>query len=558
MKAYLADLDHYRPGNRISIPLGIGYIKSYCIDKLPDATINLYRKPEILIADLAAMPVPDVLGLSCYVWNTKLNQAIIKFAKQRDPKIWIVAGGPNANLMTEADTIVTGPGEWAFCEILKDSRIPEIAGEAVFGVPSPYLNGYLDEFLKEGLLPTFETVRGCPYSCTYCGGSLTKPVVVRDENTVYEELEYIAAHATCRQIDLIDTNFGSQGKRDLRIAKRLAAMYEKTGFPYIAGWATSKKKGRPALGAMRTIAGITKKLYLGVQTLTDSALKACKRVNAPLAEVIRISKQDNIPVHADLIFGLPTETKQSFLQTLDELTQAGVEGLVTYQLRLLPNTELADKQRYEYGYQTKYRILNNRWGNYIFGKIVETEEVAVSSRDFSFEDYLAVRRIGFLASLCLEYGAFANSMALLLEAGGSAVDLLEYISNQPIPIFDEYDEWAKKELYDNDEDVQPGSFKINLGFTGRCLIGPTDILDGIADYIYLHLAVHNIPPQRACAALESDRNGWLCSADSPYRIIEYDTLVEVLKDSARLPDYEFYEAVMKNAPRVSLIRRKEE
>ena len=36
-------------------------------------------------------------------------------------------------------------------------------------IPSPYLEGYLDEFLAEPKLsPLLESNRGCPFSCTFC------------------------------------------------------------------------------------------------------------------------------------------------------------------------------------------------------------------------------------------------------------------------------------------------------------------------------------------------------------------------------------------------------
>ena len=46
---------------------------------------------------------------------------------------------------------------------------PRISGLA--SMPSPYLDGLFDDLIKDcpyDLEATFETTRGCPYSCTYC------------------------------------------------------------------------------------------------------------------------------------------------------------------------------------------------------------------------------------------------------------------------------------------------------------------------------------------------------------------------------------------------------
>ena len=53
-------------------------------------------------------------------------------------------------------------------------------------IPSPYLKGYLDEFLSDGMLATFETVRGCPYACTFCGAGdpFYNKLIIRDEAVV--------------------------------------------------------------------------------------------------------------------------------------------------------------------------------------------------------------------------------------------------------------------------------------------------------------------------------------------------------------------------------------
>ena len=39
-------------------------------------------------------------------------------------------------------------------------------------LPSPYLSGHLDEFLRAGMVPLFETNRGCPFRCTFCAWGL--------------------------------------------------------------------------------------------------------------------------------------------------------------------------------------------------------------------------------------------------------------------------------------------------------------------------------------------------------------------------------------------------
>jgi len=228
---YLADLDHYFPGNRISVPLGIGSIKSWCISQFGDKVkIELFKNPEELMKEVKKSP-PDILGCSFYMWNSNLALKVIECCKKLNPSTITVIGGPNVSRISDRykkllqknpslDVIVIDQGEKSFANVVErrlkekvfSKEIPGCAirlkgsikrGKIVDDIsglnkmPSPYLMGYLDKFIKLGYLLTFETVRGCPHSCTYCGGGdkFVSKLIVKDEELVYEELQYLLKNA---------------------------------------------------------------------------------------------------------------------------------------------------------------------------------------------------------------------------------------------------------------------------------------------------------------------------------------------------------------------------
>ena len=98
---YLADLVHtYTPGNYV-VPLNVANIASYLNkDFKNDVEINLFKYPEDLIRSIETKQ-PDILGLSNYFWNNKLNMEIGEYIHEKFPEIFIVMGGPSIRIDSE-------------------------------------------------------------------------------------------------------------------------------------------------------------------------------------------------------------------------------------------------------------------------------------------------------------------------------------------------------------------------------------------------------------------------------------------------------------------------
>ncbi len=94
MLVYLADLDHIRSmqSNKLT-PLSAGFIGSYLKKVMPDITLKIFKDPRKIIDQLSTEP-PDVLGLSQYTWNVRLNYAVTKKAKEIKKDMTIVMEGP--------------------------------------------------------------------------------------------------------------------------------------------------------------------------------------------------------------------------------------------------------------------------------------------------------------------------------------------------------------------------------------------------------------------------------------------------------------------------------
>jgi len=99
---YLADLYHDYLPTRQHTPLGIGYIGEYLKNQFPqEVEIRLFKSPEKLLEGIDE-EVPDVIGMSNYIWNHVLNRFVGKRIRSgKNPNIPIIMGGPNIRLDDE-------------------------------------------------------------------------------------------------------------------------------------------------------------------------------------------------------------------------------------------------------------------------------------------------------------------------------------------------------------------------------------------------------------------------------------------------------------------------
>lgn len=242
MKVFLADLVHsyatgtrggYASGNASGfvVPYGIASIAAYAKKALgDDIDISLFKFPNELLAACDDAR-PDVLAFSNYMWNSQLNLTIGTRLRERFPDALIIVGGPSVRTDQEGikdyllqnkfvDICVLHEGEGPFTEILSEYKkfgkgfiakshpikstgyisdnqlvyTENDKSEELNEFPSPYLQGYMDDFIARGLTPLFETNRGCPFQCTYCAWGVSALNKVRKFSLgkIFAELNYVA------------------------------------------------------------------------------------------------------------------------------------------------------------------------------------------------------------------------------------------------------------------------------------------------------------------------------------------------------------------------------
>ena len=528
------------------VPLNIGYVASY-VKKIygSEFEIKLYRNVDKFIRDFNYAP-PNIVALSQYIWNNDLAKNILKWIKNCQQNIVTVSGGPMVGVTEKSinaffemnplvDFCVPGYGEYGFSEILQrylDSErdVELMKHEAIRGVsfisktglvhsfadqltvkpdeiPSPYMTGLLDEFLEDGYSPVLQTMRGCPYSCTYCFASKLK-ISKFSVQRVINELDYIYGRTTSSALTVTDDNFGLY-KRDIRIAKKIKSIYDERGHPNKLYLYYAKKPTKTVVEISKIIGNLTP-FFLSFQSRNQKTLDAIKRYNISDEDVNtikRMCKNNGIRVASEMIFGLPNETKESFIRGVEEVFKLDVDSVAIYNCKFFNGTDLCSKQSKEdYRIKTMHRFYEDNFQvfktNTDYGDIIacETDEISVSSSSYSFRDFLFVRIMGFWFELCLARQVYYETLKHLENYDISPIkfinELINIIDNMPSRLkffFNEVVTKYKEELYVTHYDLKEGykkliekdpnykSIKINLYYIYFLIF--TDLRNCLDDFI---------------------------------------------------------------------------
>ena len=83
MLIYLADLVHDQYRQSSVTPTNIGFIAEYCKARFGESVeIELFKNPKALM-DSSSLRKPDILGLSNYMWNERLNAFVAEKLKKQ-------------------------------------------------------------------------------------------------------------------------------------------------------------------------------------------------------------------------------------------------------------------------------------------------------------------------------------------------------------------------------------------------------------------------------------------------------------------------------------------
>ena len=385
---------------------------------------------------------PDLLFISCYIWNRAEAEMLAADMGKIRPELDIWLGGPEVSFDAEevlerlpaVKGVIRGEGEKAFARIVRaycggssfndalaeitDLTFREASGRiAVTGesgridfdtVPFPYKE--LDSFSNRIIY--YESSRGCPFRCSYCLSSVDKKLKFRSAERVKPELQFFLDRKV-PQVKFIDRTFNCSHEHAGEIWRYIRENDNGiTNFHFEIAADLMTEEEIELLGTMRP--GQVQ-LEIGVQSTNDKTLK---EINRPMdfdrvCEVVSaIRAVNNIHLHLDLIAGLPFEDILSFRSSFNDIFALRPHQLQLGFLKVLKGSPI-DRKSENYGLRSTdappYEVLSTNW--------------------ISYEELMGLKGVEEMVEVYYNSGQFIKSVELLLGAFDDAFGFFEALAD---------------------------------------------------------------------------------------------------------------------------------
>lgn len=325
---------------------------------------------------------PDILGIS-YTTETRMSAyETSKYAKQLNPNLTIIHGGPHATfcateilLNTQGtDIVVIGEGEDTIVDIADNHQknLKDIPGivyktkeDTIIKNPQRPLEKNLDkypwpayELLNFSLYTDFKldmyhelenydkpktfsisTSFGCPYKCKFCSVSLQFGATPRSKSPekVLEEIRYLHEEKGINMLYFLDENQSMFKQKTIQLCDLMQT--EKMDIKWITDVRVNEVN-KELLTSMKK-AGCYLVAY-GAESGNNQILKNLnkKTTTQMITDANKLIHESQLMTKAYFIYGSPGETETTFLQTKKFMEQLNSERKAYGIMRVYPGTEI--------------------------------------------------------------------------------------------------------------------------------------------------------------------------------------------------------------------------
>jgi radical SAM superfamily enzyme YgiQ (UPF0313 family) len=361
--------------NPSDVSFGVAVITPRWLYVLAAATPAEYGDPHVVdetleFLELSTVSAGDVVGIGIHTANAHRGYELGRQARARGA--WVVYGGIHSTLFPDeareygqAHAVVKGDGDRVWGTVIAD---------CVAGRPEPLYDGgrvagrsfysaRWDLLPKDAyMFASVQTVRGCPKHCSFCSVWRTdgQQPRMRGADDVVEEIRDLRSRGF-KFVVLADDNFYPVAFADLEMARRRldkSALQDleavrKERFELMERLAdlpddmvfftqiTMEAAEDPAFLAAMRKAHIRGAL-VGVESVTKEGLKAIYKdfnlAGDDLVARLKVFRDNGVHVLGSFIFGLPTDTAETFDATATLAQAAGVTFAQFVLLQPFPGT----------------------------------------------------------------------------------------------------------------------------------------------------------------------------------------------------------------------------
>lgn len=371
--------------------------------EIAEYTIN--QPPDEILMDIYGHQ-PDILCLSCYLWNIISVENLVREIPKILPGIQIWLGGPevsyNAREMLdkypEITGIIRGEGEETFADLMdiyhrqpdkkenfsavkgitywdEEGKVVETPPQDVMDLSRiPFVYEHIEDFRNRIIY--YESSRGCPFSCSYCLSSIDKCLRFRDLRLVEKEVKFFIDHGV-PQVKFVDRTFNCRHDHAMAVWTYIKK-YDRgiTNFHFEVAADLLNDEEIELIRSMRP--GLIQ-LEIGVQSANERTIREIQRtmkLDQVRDRVARIKEMKNVHQHLDLIAGLPYEGYDSFARSFDIVYDMEPEQLQLGFLKVLKGALMHDKaEEYQLLYQDRppYEVLSTKWLSY--GELIRLKQI---------------------------------------------------------------------------------------------------------------------------------------------------------------------------------------
>ena len=345
---------------------------------------------------------PEVLCISCYIWNISYVKNLIREVHKVLPDTAIWLGGPEVSYDArkvleehpEVTGVMKGEGEVTFLELAGFylEGISELAkiegityrdGDQIQENPwrgitdlstIPFVYKDLEKF--ENRIIYYESSRGCPFSCSYCLSSIDKKLRFRDIELVKKELQFFIDNKV-PQVKFVDRTFNCKHDHAMEIWRYITE--NDNGITNFHFEISADLLRAEELALMKTMRPGLIQLEIGVQSTNPQTIKAIRRTMdfEKLKGIVeQIHSFGNIHQHLDLIAGLPYEGYDSFHKSFCDVYALRPEQFQLGFLKVLKGSymmEMTGEYQILYKDREPYEVLSTAWLTY--GEILRLKMV---------------------------------------------------------------------------------------------------------------------------------------------------------------------------------------